>query len=139
MIETRPILYCCGYKYQLRCDVWIQTGIHPPADIVTELVELRRDGWMLVRKYFAWDGASGPTWDDRANMRASLVHDALYYLMRVGLLGIEHRPEADALLKMVMLADGALPIRARYYEAAVRLCGGRNACPGSAREVCEAP
>lgn len=101
------VWYCKGYKYQLRKNFRVRTRVHPGRDLITELVELRRDGELTVRKYFAWDGCSGPTWDDRTNMRGCLVHDALYYLLRAGLLGQAWRPEVDAELQRLMEMDSA--------------------------------
>lgn len=139
IIETEKIRYCRGYKYQLRADAWFFVGIRPPVDAVTDLVVLRRDGWLQIRKYFAWDGCSGPTWDDRTNARACLIHDALYYLMRVGQLDAGFRPAVDALLAEFMRRDGAWSIRAAYYEKGVGLFGARQACGDSVRVVYTAP
>lgn len=127
--------YCKGYKYQLRETESIQTGIMHDAE--TDLVTLK-DGLLTVRKYFAWDGCSGPTWDDRTNMRACLFHDALYYLMRLGLLPETCRQQADDLLRDVMLADGAAPIRAMYYHFGVDRFAAPCARPPG-RKVYEAP
>ena len=135
--ESATIEYCAGYKYQLRANVYFFVGIKaPPA--VSELVELR-DRWLLIRKYFCWDGCSGPTWDDKTNMRACLVHDALYYLMRIGQLDAGFRPVADSLLAEFMVRDGAWRIRAAYYEKGVSFCGARNVCGDSVRPVLIAP
>jgi hypothetical protein len=139
MRETDHIRYCRGYKYQLREDAFFYTGIKPGLLAASELVTLHTDGLLHIRKYFAWDGCSGPTWDDRTNMRACLVHDALYYLMRIGELDISFRMAVDALLRDFMIRDGSWPIRAEYYEAAVNLCAGRQACANSVRKVYSAP
>ena len=137
IVDADQIQYCKGYKYQLRADAYFFVGIDaPPA--VSELVELR-DRWLFIRKYFAWDGCSGPTWDDRTNARACLVHDALYYLMRIGQLDAAFRPVADSLLAEFMVRDGAWRIRAAYYEKGVSLCGARNVCGDSIRRVLIAP
>lgn len=135
--ETEQIEYCAGFKYQLRCDCWFFVGIFPEKPAVTDLVILRTDGWLNIKKYFAWDGCSWPAIDGRTNSRGCLIHDALYYLMRVGQLDIEYRRDADALLKQYMLRDGAWPFRASYYEIGVNLCGG-HAC-SSMRKVLVAP
>lgn len=133
------IKYCKGYKYQLREDFSVYTPIMPEHDIVVPLVSLTTTGLLTIQKYFAWDGCSGPTWDDRTNMRACLIHDALYYLMRIGALPVTWRPAVDLLLADVMTQDGALLIRASYYELAVRLCAEDNAMPCNARKVLVAP
>ena len=78
--------YISGYKYQLYADEWMHTNIKPSDKIVTEYIELWLDGWMLVKKGYAWDGPSGPTWDTDDTMTPSLFHDAAYQLMRMKLL-----------------------------------------------------
>lgn len=119
MRPSSHIYYTKGYKYQLREPAYFQTQIYPTRKIVTPLVELWEDGTLIVREYFSWDGASGPTWDNDSNMRASLAHDALYYLMRQGFLSLKWRKEADRLLKRLMLEDGSWECRAKYYFWAV--------------------
>jgi hypothetical protein len=120
MIESKQIAYVSGFKHQLRGDVWIKTTIRPPEDIHTDLVSLYATGWLHVRKYFAWDGASGPAIDTQTNMRGSLAHDAIYYLMRIGKLDRGWKQNADALLRRCMIEDGAWPFRADYYYWAVK-------------------
>jgi hypothetical protein len=139
LTESDHIEYCSGYKYQLRKDVWFQTGIKPGFVAASELVTLHIDGWLHIRKYYAWDGCSGPAWDDHTNMRACLIHDALYYLMRIGELDASFKGAADSLLSDFMRRDGAWPIRAYYYELAVGLCGQKNVCADSVRVVYSAP
>jgi len=43
-----------------------------------------KDGLLTISEGYMWDGASGPTWDDKTNMTGSLVHDALYQILREG-------------------------------------------------------
>ena len=116
------ISYCSGYKYQLRKDISFQTDIKGYSAI-TDLVALSPDGTLVVKKYFAWDGASGPALDDKTNMRASLAHDALYYLMRIGKIPKTCKAKADDLLYVVMVKDGAPKWRASYYKFAVKTFG----------------
>ena len=59
---------------------------------------------IVIRKEYAWDGASGPTFDTRASFEASLVHDALYQCMRLGYVTPGSRKEVDRLF-LDMLAD----------------------------------
>lgn len=139
-IETPSLIYVTGYKYQSRNDMVFKTAVYPEQDIITDLIVLRKDGWLWVGKYFAWDGASGPTWDDETNMRASLVHDALYALMRMGLLDPKRwRKLADAELCRIMLKDGAGKFRANYYEWAVNNFAEEFALPENSRQEFCAP
>lgn len=117
--ETKRLLYVKGYKYQSRCDMVYKTDICPKEDIITDLIMLRTDGWIWISKYFAWDGCSGPTYDDCTNTRGCQLHDALYALIRMKLLPISERDKADKMLFKMMKKDGALPCRCKYYYEAV--------------------
>lgn len=137
--EFPPIEYCNGYKYQLRNTVFIQTPIRPDHAIFTDLVELHPSGLLTIRKYFAWDGCTFPAIDTKTNIRAGLIHDALYYLMRIGGLDMKWRSAADELLRQVMLKDGSWSVRANYFFHAVRLFAEKYASPQNARVLYVAP
>ena len=128
-----------NYKYQARSYAVYRTAVYPRENIITDLVVLRTDGWLYVSKYFAWDGASGPTWDDSTNMRASQGHDALYMLMRLGLLDPAWRPAADNFLRDQMIKDGAWRFRADYYRWAVDNFAAKHADPKSQKKVYSTP
>ena len=95
------------YKYQLMEDHVIQTDIKPPDDVeVPDFIVLTTAGELTIRKTYAWDGASGPMPDIKSIMRGSLVHDALYQLMREKLLDYKKdREKADDLLRQNCLQD----------------------------------
>jgi hypothetical protein len=131
------IRYCKGYKYQLRDPYTCPVKIFPEKNIVTELVRLDADGLLTIRKYFAWDGCTFPAIDTKTNMRGGLIHDALYYLLRTGMLNQEWRMRADQELYLAMLQDGALPFRAEYYRWAVNTFGDHAA--KDARKILIAP
>ena len=118
------------YKYQLRDDYSVHIDLAPPGPVAHPFVSLGRDGLLTLRAGYAWDGPSGPALDTRNFMRASLVHDALYQLMRLGLLDHRvHRPRADAILRALCLEDGMSAWRAGLAHHAVRLFGARHAAP----------
>ena len=70
---------------------------------------------------YRWDGCSGPTVDTQTNMRAGLVHDSLYQLMRLGLLPQSARVIADREFLLIMKEDGMNWFRRTYYYWSVRL------------------
>ena len=85
---------------------------------------------LYTRAGYRYDGPSGPTFDDRSNMRGACYHDRLYGLLAKGALGPvgsiawEHnRRVADELLGQCMIEDGACTFRARYYVWAVKTFG----------------
>ena len=133
------ISYCKGYKYQLRADAWIKTNLRPATIIYAELVTLFTNGWLRIKKYFAWDGCSGPTKDTKTNAIACLAHDALCYLMRMGVLSQKYLTQVDEEVKRLMLRDGAFKFRAKYYRKGLKLIGGGYAKPKNARKVYTAP
>jgi hypothetical protein len=99
------VIYTKGFDYHLLYDFYYQTDIFPLQKIVTEYIELNTDGWLFVRKGFYWDGASGPTVDTKSTIRASLVHDALYWLIRNGYLSNNYRDKADLIFKNLLVND----------------------------------
>lgn len=160
MVSTN-VVYCKGYKQQLRADFHFVTPVKPAHSIITELVHLHPNGYLLVKKYFAWDGCSGLTRDDRTNTRSCLIHDAFYYLFRQGLLDLIWQETVDDFLQQMIERDTALLIeyykeamefwkerwyrflqklnRGWYYKICVRLLGRRCALTSSAREIFVAP
>lgn len=117
------------YKYQVRENFSISTNIRPRAPVDTDFISLTVDGRLTIKASYAWDGPSGIALDTKTSMRGSLAHDALYQLMREGLVDIEYREEVDNLLKALCIQDGMFPLRAWYMHKGVRLFGGRYAQP----------
>ena len=83
------------YKYTLFDDYRHETSIRPPHAISTRFIDLDLSGLLTIKKNYAWDGASGPVFDTQRIMRGSLVHDALYQLMREKYLPQKARENAD--------------------------------------------
>lgn len=139
MAEDR-VVYKGGYKYQLIEAYEVTVAIHPPEDIKTDYISLGNNGRLVLEKGYAWDGPSGPTIDTRNFMRGSLVHDALYQLMRMGLLSDEfHRITADKELRRICREDGMSSIRAWWVYESVRRFGGSAASTDNAKPVLVAP
>ena len=134
------IAYREGYKYQLNQSYSIQTEIKPKAAVDTEYLSLTLDGRLTVKEGYAWDGPSGPTIDTLNFMRGSLVHDALYQLMRERFLEHDtYREPADRLLQTLCKEDGMSTIRAWGVYHGVRLGGGPSADPANDKPVVRAP
>lgn len=138
-IHYRECKYCLSRLYQ------IQTSILPAMTISTEWVGLSTTGLLSISAGFAWDGPSGPTQDTPDTLRASLVHDALYDLLRRGLIGMELRATVDRLLRDILKEDqiacGILPDdgRADLWLAGVRLFAEGAAMAGGGDPVLVAP
>ena len=119
--------YKAGYKYQLAEPFVTKVNIYPNQHIGLDFIVLGTDGTLMINKGYAWDGCSGPTWDDKTNMRAGLVHDALFQLMRSKMLDLGWRRTADDEFKRICKEDGMSSIRAWLYWRAVRTFGEKCA------------
>lgn len=141
MTQIQTIKYKEGYKYQLAELHLSFVDIRPEEDIgVDGYVWLSANGVLSLKKGYAWDGPSGPTIDTLNFMRGSLVHDALYQLMRSGQLDYKkHRKHADKLLYKMCREDGMSWIRAQIVYAAVRWAGRGAAKPANAKKIITAP
>ena len=123
LTETPTLEYVKGFKYQARNDMVYKTNVCPPTDIVTDLVIWRKDGWVRILKYFAWDGCSAVAHDDPTNARACQLHDAGYYLLRIGKMPPEFKPQIDDELYCRMVNDNCWRWRACIYRWAVKTFG----------------
>ncbi len=119
------------YKYQLMEKYVHETqwAFDRALETSGKWVALSKTGRLTLKKGYAWDGPSGPTIDTKNFMRGSLVHDALYQLMRVKLLPQSRRKPADVLLWLICLDDGMSRTRADYVYHAVRVFGAGSARP----------
>ncbi|MBL8995693.1 MAG: DUF1353 domain-containing protein [Gemmatimonadales bacterium] len=134
------IAYKSGYKYQLKRAYTLAIPIRPPQGIVTEYVSLDERGQLSLKAGYAWDGPSGPTIDTRDFMRGSLVHDALYQLMRERHLDrATYRAPADELLRDHCREDGMSRVRAWWVYQAVRRFADPAADPAADRPLTFAP
>ena len=134
------IAYKTGYKYQLVNEYSTSITISPGEDITSEYIHLSAAGEIIIKKGYAWDGPSGPTIDTLNFMRGSLVHDALYQLMRQQKLSKEkYRKPADELLRKMCIEDGMTSVRAWWVYRGVRLGGGSAADPGNKKQIIKAP
>lgn len=134
------IEYRAGYKYQLAADFEIQTSIKPKKYIDTPFITLLQNGYLIVKKGYAWDGTSGPVIDTHENLRASLVHDALYQLMRRRKLSYrKYRDKADRLFMRMCKQDGLSSMMAGIFYGVLKKFGLSSAHPDNVREIQYAP
>ncbi|PJZ62892.1 hypothetical protein [Leptospira adleri] len=123
-----------NYKYQLIKNYNYQTQIRTNSSCkigapdVKIFLELSSDGLLKIESGYAWDGPSGPTIDTKTFIRGSLIHDALYQLMREEKLDPKiFREPADKILKEVCIEDGMSFFRANYVYKFVRWFGESSA------------
>ncbi|MBT76736.1 MAG: DUF1353 domain-containing protein [Gammaproteobacteria bacterium] len=134
------IRYRSDYKYQLAEGYEISTLIRPGVDINTDYINLDVAGKLLVKKSYAWDGPSGLVKDTQKNMRASLVHDALYQLMRNKHLSARTwRKAADIQFMELCKQDGVSNRTANLWYRGLRRYGKPAASPENKKKVARAP
>ena len=134
------IAYKAGYKYQLQESYSVRIELRPPAAIHTAFIDFEQDGTLTLQRGYAWDGPSGPTVDTPTFMRGSLIHDALYQLMRERHL--DHattRESADRILQAICREDGMSALRAWWVHLGVRLFADPAADPAADKPVLRAP
>ena len=114
------IHYKEGYKYQLTRPYSVETGICPPTTIDYPYWTLHDNGLLEVSAGFAWDGASGPTWDTKSSMRPSLVHDCFCQMAKDRRIDYKtFAPLYNQLFRDMCVEDGMWPIRADIWRAGV--------------------
>ena len=130
--------YRSGYKYQLARAFDVQTSIIPPTVLVSEFMVMDRNGLLIVNAGYAWDGATCFP-DMKSIMRGSLIHDALYQLMREGLLPSHWKDSADEELRRACVHDGMSKWLAQAVYLAVQKFGKLATDPRNKKPEITAP
>ncbi len=138
--KVAHISYKKGYKYQLTADYSTEINIRPNQPIDSGYISLTDSGRLTIKDGYAWDGPSGPSMDTLNFMRGSLVHDALYQLMRGGELDMDsHRDNADKLLRNICSEDGMSALRSWVVYTGVRYFGESFADPANKKRDFHTP
>lgn len=116
-----------GRWYQTVEGYGIETGWSLPISTMSGFVKLSKTGYLRIEAGYAWDGPSGPSFHTKSFMRGSLVHDALYELLREGRLPPHFKPLADDLLRKICLEDGMWEVRAWWVHKGVSWFGNSSA------------
>lgn len=129
--------YRKGYKYQLAETYSVTIPLRPVCTITTDFISLSNHGRLIIKSGYAWDGASGPMIDTDNVMIPSLVHDALYQLLRQRHLHAAWRQSADDIFYQLCLEHGMNRFRAWYAHRELRKFGGAAASPHNQKVVFE--
>ena len=127
--------YQKGYKYKLVRDVGILVAMKPNQLAQTQFLNLTAQGMLIIRAGYTWDGVSGPVRDTKRNLKASLVHDALYQLMRNGHLDHNRWREADECFATELRLGGVSRFFTKMYMLGLKIAKGKHAHPDSKRTV----
>lgn len=117
------------YKYNLHSQLEYETGIKPLHEKLDGILKIDEEGLLTIEPGYAWDGPSGPTIDTKNFMESSLVHDAIYQLMREKVVAQDQRKKADQLLRKMCRDAGMSNIRAWWVYRGVRIGGASSAKP----------
>ena len=128
-----------GYKYQLAETYALVVPVCPSVGVGNQWIDLTPQGMLTIQRGYAWDGPSGPTIDSPCFMRGSLVHDALYQIMRESLIPETYREVADRTLQRICREDGMTRLRAWWVYQGVRWGGHPAADPRYERPLITAP
>lgn len=144
-VERKPWKYQTKKKFKFPIkgyDIWVPSSKCPgkrldgafPSSLITLKVKQsengsdeRRVSEIVIKKGYAWDGASGPTFDTCGSFQAALVHDALYQCMRLGYVTQDSRKAVDRLLLDMLRLGGMWPARRFFWYLAVCLFGKKAA------------
>ena len=121
-------------KYQLIGDEYYNTGIKGYV-IDLKWLSLSLDGTLCVKDGYTYDGPSGPTIDTTSFMRGSLIHDALYELIRKGHIPSSCKPISDRILKEICLEDGMWEVRAWYVYKGVKYFGKASTLAKNVKKI----
>jgi len=137
------IKYRSGYKYQLAenyvhggTEIYKTNEAGDFVSVVTDYIIIDEYSRLTIFKGYCWDGPSGPAIDTKNFMRGSLVHDALYQLMRMGKLdSLIWRNTADRLLRKICREDGMSWIRAWWVYRSLVLFARSASDPENQKEI----
>lgn len=126
------------WKYELVEPLAVQTAIKQSLGLVIAyngkmLADLEPTGLLTIYPGYAWDGATCAI-DTPDFMTASLVHDVLYQMIRLGKLHMSMRKAADQALYDLCIAAGMNWFRAQCVYKAVRWFGENAAKPNERDE-----
>lgn len=90
-------------------------------NVETRFVTLWPNGQMFIWSGYAWNGSNCSF--DKNSRTASLWHDVIYQLMRLGLIGQEHRKYADELYRDLCIEHGLWKFHANLRYTMLRKFG----------------
>jgi hypothetical protein len=137
MVSGALMKYSSGYKYQLEEDYEVQTPVKGTFVVGSQFI-LYGSGLLHISRGFAWDGASGPTFDSKSSMIASLVHDVFCVMMRNKMLPYtEYHHTVNKFFRQQCIDAGMWKWRAEVWYRAVELADAGNPDQGPDRVVIE--
>jgi len=132
-----------GCKYQIEKDsvfdpddpLYAKVPFIKGYNITTKYIQLKKNGKLTLLVGYPWDGASGPTIDTKGAIAGSLYHDPIYKLIRMCLLPVSLRKQADKCYKRICIAWKMSRFRAWVHLRVLKRAGKYSAIPGDVKEV----
>ena len=133
------IEYTKGWKYQLARSCKTKTPV-TGYDIVNDYFHLHSNGDLEVFKGYAWDGASGPTFDTKSSMFPSMIHDVFCQCMRDGSISYDAWQDTiNKLFETHCKACGMFEARVAIWYLGVEIGDAGNPEQGPDRGILTAP
>lgn len=117
------------YKYELSSDLKMNIGIYG-FEVKHKFFTLDKDGNLVIFKSYKWDGVSGPMIDTKNSMIGGCVHDALYQMIRLGLLSKLLKSKMDEVMMELFKRCGMWEFRAEYAYYGVAVFGHKSCIVG---------
>jgi hypothetical protein len=99
------ITYSTGYKYRLEEDFNTKIELFDK-NLISTFIELNPDGYLLIKKGYAWNGLSGPDLDVKKFIKSILIYDALRQLVREHGLEQSYIPSINKIISTQLMASG---------------------------------
>ena len=109
------------YKYQL-LESFTKKLNYPFPDVESDFFTIK-DNIIYIKKFYSWDGASGPTIDSKTSMIAGLVHDCLYQSINTNLMDPSYKATADKEFLSILLENHMNKFRAYSWYFFLGLFG----------------
>lgn len=111
------------YKWILHEDAVFYSGLKLDIPIEHEYFSISREGVVVARAGYAWDGATGGL-DTKSILSGTVVHDIIYQAHQLGYnLPGNWKKVADACLLRICKRDGMTRIRQAWVAPAVEHFG----------------
>lgn len=120
------------YKYELTQTLEIHTNLFGYT-VNHRFFKLTPSGFLTIFKNYHWDGVSGPMIDTKDSMIGGCVHDALYQMIRLGLIRRNEKPVCDKIMYAIFNVCGMDKVRMTYAFLAVSLFGGGSCVVGDVK------
>lgn len=117
------------YKYELSEDLEIQTNLFR-YNINHKFFKLTPSGLLIIFIGYKWDGVSGPMIDTDDSMIGGCVHDALYQMIRLGLILRSEKMVCDYIMRELFNSCKMNSFRSGYAYYGVKLFGNSSCVVG---------